>query len=76
MQFGTLLQEVWIGMVNKTRMWEEEQTELGDQWLLLLPLGTLVWGQNVVILLEGGYRRRCKFAKCKFSIGMLSSVWL
>lgn len=68
-------------MVNKTRnVKEEEQTELGDQLAMReeygLPLGTLMWGQNVVILLEGGYRRRCKFAKCKFSIGMLSSVWL
>ena len=68
-------------MVNKTRnVKEEEQTELGDQLAMSkaygLPLETLLWGQNVVILLEGGYRRRCKFAKFKFSIGMLSSVWL
>lgn len=68
-------------MVNRTRNAKvEEQIELGDQLAMREgygpPLGTLLWGQNVVILQEGGYRKRCRFAKYKFSIGMLSSVWL
>lgn len=67
--------------MNRTRnAKEEEPTELGDQLAMREeyspPLGTLLWGQNVVILQEGGYRRRCKFAKYKFSVGILSSVWL